>query len=305
MFWKKSGIIIEPQKQYKWSQSHCALPTALHLRGCLYRIYFATRDAQNRSHTSYADVDFSDNVKVLNYARKPVLEPGMPGHFDDCGAIPTSIVRNGSKIFLYYVGWNTGKSDPIFYTSAGLAISEDNGNTFKKYGPPIMERSQYDPWAVLSYFVRKEENAWKMWYVSGLGFKKRGNKISSYYNIKYATSSNGIDWKRDGTTCLDFSSKKETNIARPWVILEEGIYKMWFCYNKGKGYRIGYAQSKDGIKWKRKDNDFGLDVTNNNWDSEITTYPCIIECNGNKALLYNGNGYGKEGIGLATSKIKI
>lgn len=119
-----------------------------------------------------------------------------------------------------------------------------------------------------------------------------------YYHIKYAESLNGIDWERKGIVCIDFKSNDEYAIARPCVLKEEGIYKMWYSY-RGESYRIGYAESKDGIQWERKDKEAGIDVSATGWDSEMICCPHVFEHNGEKYMLYNGNGYGKTGIGLA------
>ena len=35
------------------------------------------------------------------------------------------------------------------------------------------------------------------------------------------------------------------------------------------------------------------------WDSEMVCYPYVFEYNDKLYMLYNGNGYGKTGIGLA------
>jgi len=121
-----------------------------------------------------------------------------------------------------------------------------------------------------------------------------------YYHLKYAESEDGIHWERKGIVCIDFKYEGETRIARPCVIKEDGIYKMWYCYAIGSGgYRIGYAESEDGIRWERKDEEAGIDVSESGWDSEMICYPFVFEHKGRKYMLYNGNEYGKTGFGYA------
>ena len=64
-------------------------------------------------------------------------------------------------------------------------------------------------------------------------------------------------------------------------------------------YRIGFASSRDGFKWDRNDALAGIDVSSEGWDSEMICYPYIFEHRGRFYMLYNGNGYGKTGFGLA------
>ena len=126
------------------------------------------------------------------------------------------------------------------------------------------------------------------------------NKPIAYYHIKYAESEDGIHWVRKGIVCINFKYEGETRIARPCVIKEDGIYKMWYCYGFGSyGYKIGYAESEDGIKWERKDEEAGIDVSESGWDSEMICYPFVFKHKGRKYMLYNGNEYGKTGFGYA------
>jgi hypothetical protein len=72
---------------------------------------------------------------------------------------------------------------------------------------------------------------------------------------------------------------------------------MWYSH-RGKNYRIGYAESLDGLHWTRKDNEAGIHVSRSGWDSQMIEYPFVFDHQGSRYLLYNGNDYGKTGIGL-------
>jgi hypothetical protein len=73
---------------------------------------------------------------------------------------------------------------------------------------------------------------------------------------------------------------------------------MWYSY-RGESYRIGYAESDDGVRWVRKDGEVGIDVSLDGWDSEMIEYPFVFDHGGRRYMLYNGNSYGMTGIGLA------
>jgi len=84
---------------------------------------------------------------------------------------------------------------------------------------------------------------------------------------------------------------------------------MWFAYRGSfdfrdgeDSYRIGYAESKDAVKWNRMDDRSGIKFSESGWDSKMQTYPNVIEHKGRKLLFYNGNGFGKTGIGYAVDK---
>ena len=298
MKWIKKGLIFEPKSNFDWMVTHAAVPIADKIEGDLYRIYFATRDSDNRSHTAYIEMDIKNPKNILSISENPILKPGALGTFDDSGAMPSWIVDYESKKYMYYIGWNLGVTVP-FRNSIGLAISHDGGSTFNKYSEgPILDRNFSEPHFVASSCVIIENGIWKMWYLSCVKWIMENDNSKHYYHIKYAESKDGINWVRTGVVCIDFKSEGEYAISRPCVIKEDGIYKMWYSY-RGESYRIGYAESTNGIHWVRKDEEVGIDVSESGWDSEMMEYPFVFEHKGKKYMLYNGNGYGKTGVGYA------
>jgi hypothetical protein len=147
-----------------------------------------------------------------------------------------------------------------------------------------------------------DEGIWKMWYLSCTGWDKVDGKARHSYHIRYAESDDGLSWQRSGRVCIDYQSKEEYAISRPSVLRDGDLYRMWYSYrgsSRASGYRIGYAESDDGVDWVRKDEEAGIDVSPEGWDSEMIEYPCVFDHFGSRYMLYNGNGYGATGIGLA------
>lgn len=297
--WKKYGLIIKPQKELWWMQTHAMVPTVDWLEGSLYRVFFSGRDRDNRSYIGYAVIDLNGSIKVTEYNREPVLTLGELGCFDDNGVTPSCIVNYEGKKYLYYIGWNK-KSRVRMSLIAGLAISNDGGKTFERFSrAPLLDRTDLEPYNILTGpYVIIENNLWRMWYVSCVGWV---HEDLPRYNIKYAESNDGIHWNRQGKVCIDFKSKNENALARPCVFKENNIYKMWYSY-KGKNYRIGYAESKDGINWTRKDDEAGIDISESGWDSEMIEMSFVFEHKRKKYMLYCGNDYGKGGVGLAVKE---
>ena len=77
-------------------------------------------------------------------------------------------------------------------------------------------------------------------------------------------------------------------------------WHMWFSSrsHRDPAYRIGYARSDDGVSWTRSEQG-SLGPQGDGWESEMTCYPCVFETEGRRWMLYNGNGMGRTGIGLA------
>ena len=57
---------------------------------------------------------------------------------------------------------------------------------------------------------------------------------------------------------------------------------------------------EDGINWKRKDEKVNIyPGKKKEWDNKMIAYPHVIKHKGLKYMFYNGNDYGREGVGLA------
>lgn len=304
--WQKKGLIHAISHYNEWMVSHACVPTSLLLNEDTIRIYYAPRNSNGKSIPTYFDV-LANDPSIITYVHgKPILELGELGTFDDDGIMPCSVVRlSETCIYLYYVGWNPSVSVP-YRNSIGLAISHDNGNTFQKAFPgAILERNRDEPFFTASPYVIKQGADWKMWYASSTGFVLVEGKPEPLYEIKYAHSKDGINWIRPNITCIHPAKKYECT-ARPTVIFEDDLFKMWFTFrgsfdyrDGADSYRIGYAESKDGINWNRMDNSCGIEISNTGWDSLMQTYPSVLKVGDQKFLFYNGNGFGKTGIGYA------
>lgn len=300
--WDKLGCIFPPAPRGKWLATHASVPIAEHLEGDVYRIYFSPRDREGRSHTGWFDLDLTRPYTPLRVAAEPLLSPGEPGAFDDAGAMGSWLLNVGTRKYFYYIGWNRGVSVP-FRNAIGLAMSEDGGQTYARVSPgPILDRSRFDPTFTASSCVLPAENGFRMWYLSGLAWEQRPGGPQPRYHLKSAESPDGIAWTRTGHVCIDFQSPGEHAISRPCVLHQQGLYRMWYSY-RGERYRIGYAESPDGLAWQRLDELAGIDVSETGWDSEMIEYPFVFVHGGARYLLYNGNGYGATGIGLAVQPL--
>jgi hypothetical protein len=293
--WQKRGLIITPQRGLAWMVSHAMIPVAEQRDGSLYRIYFSGRDESNRSLIGHAELDINRPEAGARYAREPALGLGALGCFDDNGVTPSWLVDNGSRKHLYYIGWNPG-STVRMHLFGGLAFSNDGGDRFKRYSEaPILERTLVNPYLNTAPCVLLEAGRWRMWYVSGVGWR---HKDLPRYNIQYAESADGCTWDRRATVCIDFASDEENALARPCVVKDGDRYRMWFAH-KGAAYRLGYAESSDGITWDRDDSSAGINVSNTGWDSQMIEYAYVFKHASQWHMLYNGNDYGRAGIGLA------
>jgi len=300
MKWTKRGLILAPQKSKNWNQKYCMMPTPIHIPELgLIRIFFGTSDIQNNGITSYIDVNEDNPSIILNNTEEIALNYGNPGFFDDCGSIPSSILRVEKYYFLYYVGFQRCEKVPYMLFS-GLAKSID-GLTFTRLSnSPIIERDVINTISNAAPFVINDDGIYKMWFWMGKEWTKLNKKDYIKAEIFYATSNDGINWSKSNKGCIQLNENFEFSVGRPCVLKENGIYKMWYSIRYiDKLYRIGYAESFDGINWTRNDADVGIDISESGWDSEMVCYPGVIKVKDKTFMFYNGNNNGESGFGFA------
>jgi hypothetical protein len=297
MRWEKLGLIFAPPTELPWVHSHAMLPVAeTHAGGV--RIHYNGRDAKGRAQTGTFALDPHDLTKVTRLAPLPELSLGPLGSFADNGVTACSLVTHEGKHYLYYAGWSLGVTVP-FYVAIGLAVSSDGGATYQKVSEaPILGRSAIDPFICGGPAVIVDGGVFRMWYASGVRWVIENGQPKHYYHIRYAESEDGVVWKANGLVCVDFKNPDEYAISRPFVLKDGATYRMWYS-SRGASYRIGYAESSDGLVWTRRDEDVGIDVSADGWDSEMIEYPHVFDHAGSRYMVYNGNGYGRTGIGLA------
>ncbi|AUD02992.1 glycoside hydrolase family protein [Spirosoma pollinicola] len=311
MTWEKKGLVYKPDGSKSFSRTHAQVPFGYVMQDKV-RVYFSTRDEDSASAVSFVELN-PDNLSEVTYIHnKACLTKGAVGMFDETGTMPSWFLPVGDEIWLYYTGWN--KSETASYRlGIGLAISRDGGLTFeRKYTGPLLDRSIYDQVWIAQPCVMREEQPdgsirWRMWYLSCTKIEVIDGHPEPFYDVKYAESEDGIDWKRTGHVCVGYDQFTDA-IGRPTVYKDGDLYKMYFSYRNAtnyrtdvrQSYRIGYAQSNDGITWERRDDLAGIERSIDGWDSMMMDYCHIFNHREQWVMLYNGNGFGASGFGYAT-----
>jgi hypothetical protein len=306
--WEKMGLIYKPDNTIPWSVTHAQAPVAEYIEDKnIIRVYFATRNIDGLSLPTFIDLNADNPLEILHINESPLLDLGSLGTFDDRGVMPSWVVNRGDERWLYYIGWNV-RDNISYHNSVGLAIASSSDDTFVRFSEgPLWDRDWKEPYFSASTCVLFDDGVWKNWYLSCTGWKVVNGKSEPRYHIKYAESEDGINWVREGKVAIDYKNEEEAGIVKASVVKENGRYLMWFSYRNftnyrtdpKASYRIGYAESKDGIVWNRNDDLSGIDISASGWDSEMIAYPHVIKVKESYLMFYNGNGFGRSGFGYA------
>jgi hypothetical protein len=305
MHWEKLGLLWQPNGEPAWAATHAAIPVVQTAAHGLWWAYLSIRDAAGRSHIGRIAVDPGPRPKFRRFDPQPVLGLGPPGAFDDCGVMPSWIVDAGGQLRMYYIGWNVPTTVP-YRLAIGIAVSDDDGATWRRNSAgPVFDRGPDEPFFVTTPCVLRDGDRWRMWYASCCGWRHIQGRWEPRYFVRHADSPDGVRWTPTPGASLDPGDQWAA--ARPCVWREGDAYRMLYSYRrlldyrteKHAAYRLGYAESNDGVAWQADDGRAGLAPSADGWDSEMIAYGYLHRDGGESYLFYNGNGFGRSGVGVA------
>lgn len=304
MKWLKRGLIWEPDKNKWYFQHYGIIPTPDYLEAeNVIRIYFASTDKYKYGRIFSIDVDADNPSHIVRTSDDILLDLGEIGCFDDSGVNPSCVIQVKGQKLLYYIGYQRSHKVPYLLLSGVAEIKADQMIRIKE--TPILERTPTEKTIRSATTIIFDQGIYKMWYVSAFKWETINtdlfkNKQMPNYVIKYAESIDGFEWNVKEGIAIDYINSDEFGFGRPWVIKDGNLYKMWYSIRKrNKSYRIGYAESDDGISWIRKDNEAGIDISKDGWDSEMICYPAVVKVKDKTYMFFNGNNNGESGFGYA------
>lgn len=301
--WKKMGRIFVPSGEGTF-KTHAARPIPYRLTDDVLRIFFSSRDHDDRMLPTFVDLDIRNPSKIVGICEEPLVGLGDAGTFDDSGVTLGSIVEHEGAVHLYYTGWKRRRSSVSFDLSIGLLRWDRKDNAFQRvFVGPILGQDKNHPFLAAGPFVIVEDRHYKMWYCSGTEWRFPHGNPEPIYTVFYAESRDGIDWIPHKHPVVDYKYDGEV-ISAPWVLKEKNRYCMWYSTRghttkEAKNYTIGYAESVDGLSWERLDEQAGISRSAEGWDSEMICYPSFFPYEDKIYMFYSGNGVGRGGMGYA------
>lgn len=217
---------------------------------------------------------------------EPILSPEQ-GTWDSNSVRDPDIKYDNGIFRMYYLGYNG--NDGIF--KIGLALSSDGINWVRSDKNPVLSPDGNDPSEIgeSGPSVIYDEGIYKMWYeaIPQEGF--------GTYVIKYATSSNGINWTKQGRINLPSQIQGNETQADPSVLKINSEYRMWYTVNDGH-WKISYATSNDGVNWTPYANNPVISPSQP-WEGGDTAAPSVQRNETNYEMYYATSGT----ISFATS----
>ena len=297
MKWRKLGLLYECPGLHPKLSTHVANCVPVFVGGDTFRIYFNARDKQNRSSVGAVDIDILSR-KVVAEIPEPIFEYGPRGSFFEHGVSIGGLYSVEGVTYLSFMGWQVPEGGHWFGEVGRLLVNPDLSLTLDSK-EPMLGLDKADPISISYPWIEQIFGTYHMWYGSTSTWD--GGNGEMVHTLKHAVSDDGLSWAKTGGA-IPYEIGVAQAFSRPTVHLDgDDDLTMWFSYRSGRGehYRIGQSQKKGDGPWSNVMSAPGLTPSTDGWDSQMLEYPYVFSHSGEVYMLYNGNGYGQSGFGLA------
>lgn len=276
-----------------------------------YRLYFSTRSIEDDNYffSNVAFVDYDSNFEIIKDSLSlEVISRSDAGTFDQDGIFPFHVMRTSeSRVIGFICGWKRKVSVDIDM-AIGISESFNDGVTFSRLGPgPILSANLKEPFLLGDPFVTHDnQGVYHMYYISGQKWVQSAEGSNERkYLIMHAYSENLLDWSRDSLPIISNRIPDEAQ-AMPTVIEVSGVFHMFYAFrnvfdfrsNVKNSYKIAHAYSKSHSgPWILSDWKFPKEHIED-WNSEMQCYPHAFVQDQKVHLLYNGDRFGRDAIGM-------
>ena len=299
--WVKRGVLIAPGFAGPRSDSRISAPSLVKLKNGRLRMYFWTMGGEAEHHYIFAAEASPQNPFQWELiSTEPMLGPDPNGNIRDGGpSFPWVVPRDNGPWLMYYGAWGSWAPEGELSNRTGLALSYDEGLTWtveKETVLPLGQPGSHDAGLTGSVDVLQTgKNEYMMWYTAGERYQWVGQVYRGIVHVGMARSEDGIEWikyeKPALSPRLEAVQPFEAVVSKPSVLVIDNVYHMWLSiFNmEGKGYRLGYAKSENGIHWHRYIDKQVLSLTPGGFDSEYQSYPNVVDMGDQLWMFYTGN----------------
>ena len=102
MKWIKKGLIFKTDGNKSWSKTHTTHPIPFEIDEHTLRIFYTSRDYDQRSRISFIDVDKKNLTDIKYVHQEPIFDLGKLGTYDDRGNTSSFVLKKGNKNYCRY-----------------------------------------------------------------------------------------------------------------------------------------------------------------------------------------------------------
>lgn len=298
--WRKLGRVLEADGSPLW-RSHVMLPTP-YVMADRVRVFFAGCDDDLRGRVFFADFAPEPPFPVIGRSPGPVFDVGPRGAFDCDGVNPSQAFRLDGRLALIYIGWERGPAEAPYTLIAALAISDDEGQSFTRLKAPLLPPIPGERFFRTAASMDRHGERYRLLYIGGDSFVMGDNgRALPVYSLMELASDDLMDWGGPGRVLMAPDVEGgEVGFGRP-VVVPAGAAEGGDQLMVSLRTRAGYTLVETPMNFEAGTRPPLAPVVPgpfDAWEDEMTCFgaPCVV--GDHELLFYNGNGYGRSGMGL-------
>ncbi len=271
----QTGPVIGPGPSNAWDSADVLNPSVVRVDGTFYNLYSGFDGRTWRTGLAVS----ADGLSWLKQGR--VISPDSSTWEADYIAANGSLLHNGTRFLYWYQAGERG------HTRIGLAVSPD-AYSWQKRAQPVLELGAPGTWDEAGLGDPYVIGCGPDYYLFYLGQNRRGVQ-----RLGVARSSDGVHWQKSGANpVLDLGppgSFDERGLGEPAVFAAGGRFFMLYTGRDGGEHRrVGWAQSDNGVDWKRMASAPLLEGFSD-WNAQVICDPSVWR-DGGRTLLWFGGG---------------
>ena len=300
---EKIGLLFDPLNTTKDWVTHAMAPTSF-VQNDIIRVFIGGWDEDGISRIYEINLKKLKPKEIINVIKKPILDIGVPGCFDENGVFPGHVSIDEDQVYLSYTGFQLGHKIPHYNFSGLLKLI--NNVFVKTSNSPLLDRHDEGLFVRAGHSFIKEGKFYHSVYSSGSTFETVGGKFRPNYNVFYkkTLSLDKSDFASAGKKIIEFE-EGEHGLGRPQIfILNKMYFVIYTVRTVDMKYSIGISYSKDLIDWNRYYWDIEQFKSLNEFDSKMIYFPFFQQIGLNWGyIFYSGNEFGKFGLGAIKLEI--
>ena len=226
-------------------------------------------------------------------SKAPILDVGPSDSFYRDGVSYPSLYKDRGEEKLLYTGWR--RVGNTFENHLGVADFCDTSGSWRPRTRPLFAEEAVGTGSAT--IVECEEGNF-MIVTRFLGWTNLGRKSIPFYRPWIAEQDEVGSW-RLAMELQGLETQRNLAIARPMWFRREKNTLLWLSVRSGNKYKI-IAGCLEGRRFQEDPNLSIHPEGSGAWDSQSVEYAAPFTRAGKLAVLYNGDGFGSTGIGIAT-----
>ena len=281
--------------------SYFANPMIIIMEDHKARIFFNSRTKRNFSIIQSIDIDLRDFSLELPSLQTQIGAENLRG-FCSHGLSLGGIYQEEGKHIVTTMGW-INKPQEHWYGTIGKVRMDEDSNLVPQSLTEWFTLDSEDSISLSYPAIYERDGTSRMWFGSTLTWDAGNGEMLHILKEKISTDS--INFTKTGRI-LNYDLNTAQAFSRPSIIEINGRALMAYSYRSANSkYRIGFVWLDDLTTASHLNGGLTSFLpSENSWEAEMVEYPFLFIHDSEVYMLYNGDDFGKTGIGIVTLRFE-